>query len=115
MAFLNHGCNGSYNVGEKLTETEMSANLGQGPAGVWFDVDAEFDIFNPFLERHFPQHLCSNFRALRDIEAGEELLDNYLVFGGEDLDEWEDNLVSLKSMCMGEPGKIFEYEEVRDS
>jgi len=110
LTYVNHGCNGSYNVGAKLNETESTIELGQGPAGV-YDDDGN-DVYNPFDERHFPNWECSKFITLRDIDAGEELLDNYLAFGGgEDTKDWENNLRELKSVCSGGTGKVVMYEE----
>jgi len=108
LTFVNHGCNGSYNVGAKLSETESTVELGRGPTGIYSD--DTYEVYNPFLERHFPQYECGKFRALRDIEAGEEIYDNYLTFGGDDLEEWEENLRDLKTVCSGGTGKIYNYE-----
>ena len=58
---------------------------------------------------------CGKFVTLRDIQPGEELLDNYLAFGGGvDLNDWENNLLELKTMCSGGKGKIHMYEEDED-
>ena len=109
MTFVNHGCNGTYNVGTPLAVTEMTMELGRGPEGVYDDNN---EVHHPFDERHYPQWDCQSFVALRDIEAGEELLDNYLVFGGsEDVDFWDKTLQELKDLCSGGTGTITEYEE----
>jgi hypothetical protein len=108
MTFVNHGCNGTYNVGAHLIVNEMTMKVGLGPGGVYDDGN---EIYHPYAERQFPQWECQSFVALRDINAGEELLDNYLVFGGsEDLSSWDDNLQELKHICSGGIGSVSEYE-----
>lgn len=109
LTFVNHGCNGTYNVGARLQVNEMTMKIGLGPEGIYDDSN---EIYHPYIERQFPQWDCQGFVALRDIEAGEELLDNYLVFGGgEDVHTWDDNLKELKNMCMGGAGSVLEYEQ----
>jgi hypothetical protein len=82
MTFVNHGCNGTINVGARLIGDEMTM-VGQGPGGI---CEYGNEIYHPYAERQFPQWDCQSFVALGDINAGEELLDIYLVFGGgEDL------------------------------
>jgi hypothetical protein len=108
LTFTNHGCNGQYNVGKRLDVNEMTMELGIGPEGI---VDDSNELYHPYRERHFPLWGCNEFVALRDIEVGEELLDNYLVFGSGEDATWERNLRELKMMCTGGTGKITEYEE----
>jgi hypothetical protein len=108
MSFVNHGCNGTYNVGTPLSVNEMTAVLGVGPADIY---DDENDVYHPYNDRQFPYWECANFVALRDIEVGEELFDNYLVFGGgAQMEDWDKNLRELKAVCMGGTGTIAEYE-----
>ena len=111
MTYVNHGCNGTYNVGVPLNETEMTVELGQGPEGV-YDLDGN-DVYNPFDERHYPMWECDKFITLRDLEAGEELFDNYLAFGGgQETEDWENNLLELKTMCSGGKGRVHMYEDI---
>lgn len=108
MTFVNHGCNSTYNVGTPLDINEITAPLGVGPGIAYDDVN---EVYNPYNDRRFPLWECEKFVALRDIEKGEELFDNYLVFGGGDnMDDWDKNLLELKSVCMGKSGTIAEYE-----
>jgi hypothetical protein len=109
MSFLNHGCNGTYNTGMLLTETELTVELGRGPAGI---VSYDIPAYHPRMTRHFPSTPDDVNVALRDIPAGSELLDNYLVFGGVDnVEYWDENLVDLKNMCSGRSGSITQYEK----
>ena len=112
MTFANHGCNGTYNIGVKLSETEATLDFGDGPSAV-YDGDEEKDsnVFNPFQERRFSIEECKNLVALRDIEAGEELLDNYMFYGGPNAEFFEENLTELKQVCSGGAGLVLEYEE----
>lgn len=108
MTFVNHGCNSSYNTGTHTVENEMTANSGSGPGAIYSDLRP---IYNPRVARHFPLENDDVPTSLLDIDAGEELLDNYLPFGGsERLDLWESNLRLLKSICSGGTGVIFQYE-----
>lgn len=120
LTYTNHGCNGTYNTGTPLNVTERSAVLGIGPAANGYvaqgaaagAVGEEF-VYNPYRDRLYPDWGCDDTsQALRDIDAGEELLDNYLVFGGsESGEEWEDVLIELKRMCSGGVGTITQYED----
>lgn len=106
-SFVNHGCNGTYNIGTPLNVTEVSLTTGTPPNDLY---DDENEVFDPFSERHYPAWGCSDFVALRDIEAGEELFDNYLVFGGSKTEDWLDNLQELQSVCSGGIGLVSSYE-----
>ena len=110
MTFVNHGCDGTYNIGAKLNETEASIEFGQGPTTV-FGNHLYSVSFNPFADRHFPKWDCAGFVVHRDIEKGEELFDNYIIFGSKDWEEFESNLADLKTLCSGGVGKVIEYEE----
>jgi len=54
-------------------------------------------------------------KALRDIAAGEELLYNYIVFGGEeDYNSgaiWKEEVLNLRAMCSGQAVGIVEAYE----
>ena len=98
MNFLNHGCNGTYNIGITLPFTE--ATLEAKPAGIF---EAE-EAYDPFNGRHFQATTCLEMKSLRDIQKGEELLDNYLAFGDENF--FEANLAELKAMCSSGVGLV---------
>jgi len=73
-------------------------HAGEGPGNV-FDYTAE--ACNPFAMRHHARFMTW-FSALRNIEAGEEIMDNHLAHGGRDLvdtQRWEENLAKLKTLC----------------
>ena len=104
---MNHGCNGTYNIGTPLDVTELTIDTNSEPDEFYSD---ENDVYNPFSDRHYPAWECSGFVALRDIEAGEELFDNYLVFGGAKPEDWKQNAKELQSICSGGLGRIATYE-----
>jgi len=110
LTFANHGCNGTYNFGYHGPFNEQTAKLGVGPgANGYRNYRA---IYDPQNDRYFPGWRCTHLRALRKIQAGEEMLDNYILYGGvEEGDDWEANLVELKGMCSGQViGSVTEYE-----
>jgi hypothetical protein len=104
MSFVNHGCNGTYNTATRWDDHEGTIALGQGAptSVVAYERDTAL-AYDPWAARHFPAY---------DLTAGTELLDNYLVFGGiDDLEEWDDNLLVLKTMCTpGGLGSVSLYE-----
>jgi len=106
--FTNHGCNGSYNSGEFTDLNEFTADLTAMPAAL--DPDQGKSVYNPVEDRHFRLMLSGNDKSLRDIAAGEELLDNYLGFIGHSSD-WQHDILALRAQCSGHAGEITEYEK----
>jgi hypothetical protein len=101
--FVNHGCNGTANSGEVshryITEYDYAA----------YKEASYFEIYNPALDRSQRTYNCAGDVALRDIEAGEEIFNNYVVFVDlADLDEYAE---SLRAECEGSAiGQISAYE-----
>jgi hypothetical protein len=109
MTFANHGCNGTYNFGTPTSSSEATLELGVPVLSVY---DARNDPFNPFIERRYFTLELTHMIAVKDIAAGEELLDNYLPYGGgDDQHDFDANLAELKAMCMGGKGVVSEYEQ----
>lgn len=109
LTFVNHGCNGTYNIGVVLGESEATVEVGTPVTTVY---DARSDVYNPRWERGYHSVDCAGLVAIRDISAGDEILDNYLIFGGGyDQQDFDENLSDLKSMCRGEGGLVHIYEE----
>lgn len=110
---MNHGCNGSNNIGSRTNWTETSVELGH-PVGELYD--ARNDVYNPQAERAYYSMDCVYMSAIEDIKAEEEILDNYLVFGGgSDQADFDENLAEVKAMCAGEAGIVSSYEEKHKS
>jgi len=98
MTFCNHGCNGTYNIGDDDYEfTEMNVDLNHAAE----DVLNEAHVWSPVIERHLRQTASIGDTTMRDIKKGEEILCNYLSFIGE-LDYWKEEAMSLRDQCAGE-------------
>jgi hypothetical protein len=94
-----------------MNVTEQTAVTGLGPAAN--GCREKILTYSPVADRLYPDWGCGDTtRVLRDVEAGEELLDNYLPFGGtENGTDWEDNLAELKQLCSGNGvGSVVQYE-----
>ncbi len=87
--FCNHGCNGTYNVGELGDNgyTEMSVDLHHAEG----ELVKSAAIFSPIAERHM-RLFWGQYFSLRDIKQGEEILCNYLEYIG-DPDYWEEEVM----------------------
>ena len=109
MTFTNHGCHGTYNIGMKLPVTEMNANPEEMPDEL-MNNPAETAFYNPFFDRNHLMNMHSYVFALRDIQAGEEILDNYLSYLS--VDNWESGLADYRAQCAKEGvGAINRYED----
>lgn len=68
-------------------------------------------VFDPDWDRVFPQWECQAYRALRNIEPGEEITDNYFFLGQADSDHWAINMAEITAMCSGTSiGTVQQYE-----
>ena len=116
MTFVNHGCNGTSNLSEKLPFTESNANFTDP---LFLDLiqkqwaDGEGGVYNPAqLRATASLVMVSNHVPIR---KGEELLDDYINFI-TDVEMLEEGLTDLKTQCAGESfGIISEYESSLDS
>ncbi len=107
MLFANHGCNGTDNYGPHYPHyTENTVDLDKVPE--LFD---HIGSFNPVVERHLRQFMTADGGSSRVIAAGEELLTNYLLFSGNVLEDWQEDVSSLRGQCAGSSlGNISAYE-----
>jgi hypothetical protein len=63
--------------------------------------------FNPVIDRHL-RYMADH--SNRDIQAGEEILDNYLVFVGDE-EDWGPYVTYVRALCSGEDvGIVTSYE-----
>lgn len=108
LTFLNHGCNGSNNVGWKTTVTEETADLQQMPPELSNTFESE--VYNPFVDRNFLVML-NKLTTAKDIGPNEEIFDNFLSFLHEE--NWEWGVQNYRSMCdkSGSAGVVSAYEE----
>ena len=84
--------------------TEMNVSLTNPPENLL----NEPSVYNPVIERHLRQRLSTGDYTLRAIKKGEEILCNYLAFG--DPDDWEEEVLGLRTMCAGKAGEVSAYE-----
>jgi len=109
LTFLNHGCNGTYNYGANFSFHEFTPGMVNGPKS-FFESNR---IYDPRSDRIFPNWELTRDILLRDVKAGQEILDNYLTYGGRGyfLDR-ELNLKELRDICTDQGlGIIQKYEE----
>jgi len=91
LAFLNHGCDGTYNVDDEVSSDITEQNADDS-------LSEERDVHDPYLDRHYFHSATSVSFALRDIKAGEELFCNYLSYTQSK--EWlMTDLQELKRVC----------------
>ena len=107
--FANHGCNGTYTIGYKIDETELTVDENKIPDSLMHDpMDGTF--YGPFADRHFHFYATDIGKIRRDVRAGEEVLDNYLTHTTEE--EWSEHVKNLRSMCLKQSeGLVSEYEK----
>jgi len=110
QCFINHGCDGSNNVGHGLTITENSADPEEFSEELLHQYLGKENIYNPARDRQV--HFYSSAIPLRDISQGEELFDNYLGMAGLSKNGWSEDVKGLKAQCKGEGvGFITEYDQ----
>jgi hypothetical protein len=85
--------------------TEFEINLHKGiPEQYQSNMKQTYD---PHSCRDYPSSL-TNCIAGRDIRAGEELLDNYIFFGGKE--HFVQMVLDLRRECSGEAGNVEKYQ-----
>jgi hypothetical protein len=111
LTFLNHGCNSTENMGMKLSVNEMTADPDRFPPELDYDTIEEA-VYNPFADRnHMIYMTIDTFN--RDVEAGEELKDNYLAYLHDE--NWKWGVEHFRSICSGRgKGVVTEYEGGND-
>ena len=106
MTFVNHGCNGTFNIDGEESDGMTEQNFDTFPS-----IEPEEKLYNPFADRRRRSAETSYDFALRDIRAGEEIFCNYLFFNDNPIDSFEDGM-TLRRMCNGEEvGDITKFEE----
>lgn len=112
MTFVNHGCNGTYNIGVHTDVNEFTISIDDPPENL-LGRSESVHLFNPAVDRGYVYVNGGPNAALRDIRAGEEILDNYLLFIGTG-DYWEADVTGLRNQCLGQAGDVVEYEEAEE-
>eukprot|EP00978_Attheya_sp_CCMP212_P001313 scaffold2735_cov61-Attheya_sp.AAC.9 len=110
LTFVNHGCNGTYNMGSETSGwTEWTVDPMKPPPESLSGTTNS--VYNPVNDRHLYQLMSGSDFTLRDIKKGEEILDNYLAFTGSAAD-WTTDVNDLRAQCSGEAvGSVTSYEE----
>jgi hypothetical protein len=109
MTFINHGCNGTYIMTPRLPFTELDADPEKMPEEIGTD-PSEASVYNIFVDRNIFIMLNANERLMRSVHAGEELLDNYLLYLS--VDNWKTGLLDYKTQCLKQAqGAIGVYEQ----
>lgn len=106
---MNHGCSDEYNVGVETDVDEFTADPDEPIEALTGKSHTGTSIFNPVIDRHL-YHVGD--MSIEEIDAGEEVLDNYLAFVGS-TQEWKEDIYDLRRMCKGKTikGSVTEYEE----
>jgi hypothetical protein len=115
ITFVNHGCNGTFNVGDPSPFTEINASDAPDEVVVKFIEEqtrrGKEYVYNPNVVRESPNFQHQTTR--KPIMKGEELLDNYLDFY-LDLYDFANDINGLKLECAGgvtdESVTKYEYE-----
>lgn len=108
LAFANHGCHNTYNVGSETTLDEFTVDEETAqPGELNGKSHAGTSKWNPVIDRHLGSDAE---QAIRNVAAGEELLDNYIALMWSD-DDWAEDVEDLREQCSGEAvGVVSEYE-----
>jgi SET domain-containing protein len=108
QTFANHGCKGTNNVGEVTDFDESTANTDVMPDELSGKSHQGTSTFNPVVDRHLT-HFSD--RTIRDIKAGEEILDNYLAFISSE-EYWAEDIINMRNQCSGVAfGEVTKYEQ----
>ncbi|KAG7341710.1 hypothetical protein IV203_023663 [Nitzschia inconspicua] len=109
LNFLNHGCNGTANSGDFTDVTEFTINLDLGhiPDALQSKVDIPYV---PHFDRDQVK-FDTMTQTFRPINAGEEIYDNYMSFGGES--HFRQMVETLRQECSGSFGMVEQYQKGR--
>ena len=68
--------------------------------------------YNPVEDRNLHMLLYGVEKVIRHVNAGDEILDNYMGMIGHESD-WKEDVVHLRAQCKGEGvGSVTEYESM---
>ena len=109
LTFVNHGCNGSSNLGLFPKITDSSVNQTHVPNELLYYRNQGVDyVFNPAAVRSTFSRV-ENQNVWGDIKAGDELLENYYEqFAGRN--DWKENVDTLNKYCSGGIGEVEKSE-----
>ena len=61
-------------------------------------VDEDGSIHHIVIDRHINQVMLSSDASMRDIKAGEEILNDYLAYSSE-AGTWKEDVMEMKKWC----------------
>jgi hypothetical protein len=98
LAFLNHGCNREFAIGQSDSTDEMAADPKHFQSDAVSLSRSLQSIFNnPFVDRNQAVLLNAAITTSRNIEVDLEVLDNYLRY--LQADNWEQGIHRLGQQC----------------
>lgn len=107
LTFVNHGCNGTNNIGDgsSLNEKDSAyfneANLDLSQVDKPPKGTSRTSTFDPVSDRHLHSVATGYDSTSRNIKAGEELFQNYLYFISY-AEGWKEEVMDLQAQCRGE-------------
>lgn len=115
LTFVNHGCNGSNNVGSVSPHHESNLQLPNldDENSLWIKIPQEYLAATLDDQLYFPIRNPGSVVSTESnqlLAAGQEILDNYLTFAGTDGIEFWNYVESLQQECSGVAGFIEEWE-----
>ena len=100
LTFINHGCNSKYNIGKLQSINELTASEDNFPEAA-SEFSWQNSAYNPFVARNVRILMNSHDYANRDIKAGEEITDNYLIYA-DTPEQWKRTVADLRGLCQNE-------------
>jgi hypothetical protein len=106
LTFVNHGCNGTFNIGLQTNFTELSIDLDHLPK--FLSKYSNMAVYDPIEERRITMHQIAVMNHI-PLNKGDELFDNYLVYGGTKY--LDNNVRDLRDECSGAFGLVEQYQQ----
>lgn len=117
LTFVNHGCNGSNNVGDVSPYHESNLQIpnldDENELSLWIKIPEEYLAAERDDQLYFPIRNPGDVTSTESknfIAAGQEILDNYLTFAGTDGRQFWIYVGLLQQECSGVAGFIEEWE-----
>ena len=110
MLFVNHGCNGTMNLGWNSMYSEQTIDVKTvqaNPDKYWFD---EYEVsYDPMTERQIGSSASIAASNFKPLQAGDELLENYMAFWS--IDDLDEGSKQLQNECNGGAGYVEQYQD----
>ena len=111
LTFVNHGCNGTFNLAEPTPFNEFTIDIDDLDVKPPSERDSYefFGVYNPCEDRRINKYSIVVSNHGRTIEAGQELLDNYIDMAGSD-EYYRENIIELRTECSGALGDVEKWQ-----